>query len=156
MKPLMPRDDYQKWFESSNSCLLCQPDEQIVLKEYKHWLFIVNRAPYRRYHTMIIPKRHVKHLHRLNYQETITLPKVYQDVMKRYKSTGVKLEDGEKPDRYLVMIHASQEGLETKERPEHLHIHFLPYRTGLLSPLMLPETIKFKLDSFIKKIRSYG
>ncbi len=102
---------------------------------------------------MIVPIRHVEHFHRLNQKELLELPKVYDDIMKKFKILKIKLEDGMKPDRYLFMLHCTQEGEYIPDRPPHIHIHFLPYRSGLLSFLILPETIKFNLNRFINRMR---
>jgi len=158
MIKLMGRTDYQKWFNLyKQACLLCQPKKQIILAEYDHWLLILNKAPYRRYHTMLMPKKHIKYFQDLNVEQLVDYQKSLKDTLDRFEKADIRLENGEKPPRFLVMIHAAYESWEaadgTNTRPEHLHVHVMPYITGLLDSIVDPEVLNIDHNSFVKKIR---
>ena len=58
---MLSREEYEKWYKKipANECTFCNWQKyQIVLKEFDNWIWIACNAPYWRYHTMILPKRH--------------------------------------------------------------------------------------------------
>ena len=64
-KKLMSRVEYDAWLKGlpDNFCPFCDwRNSQIVLYEGHTWVWVANIAPYWRYHTMFIPKRHITEL----------------------------------------------------------------------------------------------
>lgn len=156
MKKLLNRQDYDKWFEKhKDKCLLCQPEKQILIQDFMLWSWIVNIGPYRKYHTMLVPKRHIKYLSEVDGIEFAELTYIYDEIMDRYRKAEL-MENGKPVIRFLITIRARYSDFDyegkTNARPEHLHIHFFPDSSKLLDPILDPEASKIDLDKFIKAL----
>jgi diadenosine tetraphosphate (Ap4A) HIT family hydrolase len=74
---ILSRQEYYEERKKSTSpeCVLCH-QKQLVLGETKYWRWIAARAPYWKYHTMIVPKRHFVELYEINDEEWNELKKL--------------------------------------------------------------------------------
>src|SRR5680860_861547 len=91
---LLSRDDYYAHTQGkiSKMCPFCH-ERQIVLHNGKEWTWIASIAPYVRYHTMLVPKRHVTKVSELTvseWKEFNLLQKKISNENKKKKVTGLK------------------------------------------------------------------
>ncbi len=99
-------------------CIFCNSNEigHEVFYESQNFYCICNIRPVFPGHSLIIPKRHMKSLLRMNEQEVEELPSVVKVAMltikKAYKSTG-----------FNIVV---QDGKDAGASIEHLHFHILP------------------------------
>ena len=156
MKKMLSRKEYEKWFNAyKGDCMLCDLDKQFILREYKHWLWIVNIAPYWRYHTMVIPRRHILHLSEIRLSEWTEFRIIYEDVIGAYREAKFKHANGTDIVKYLIMIRARDYNLDHSQdikRPDHLHIHFLPDAIGKLDPLLEEQASEIPLEEIYSKL----
>lgn len=158
MIQMIARDKYETYIAKLNpkNCILCDLGKQIVIKEFKLWTWIINLSPYWEYHTMLIPKRHAVNVADLNMNELYELGSIYTEILDKLKVAGFKHSDGKLISKYLVMIRTRFDGVDYSTdiaRPDHLHIHFLPDRKGMLTPLLNDKAYKIPLKGFLAKLR---
>lgn len=55
-----PRTEYRKHIDALvGGCAFCADQEDFVIKKYTHWDWVFAAFPYRKYHTMLVPSRHI-------------------------------------------------------------------------------------------------
>lgn len=105
---------------NESACPFCSIDDQIQY-ETKNALAILDKYPVTRYHTLIIPKRHVDSFFNMNLDE-------YSDciyLMKVVKSTLSKLDPTISGFNMGV-----NDGYDAGQTVNHCHIHLIPRRSG--------------------------
>lgn len=142
MKKLLTRKQYDKYFKKipDNVCTFCQWEKhQIILKEFEHWLWIANLAPYWRWHTMLIPKRHFVEYHEMTFLEAGELTTAILYANKRMLDAKLEREDGTLVEkivhfwRYRANRFDPQSGTV---RPNHFHLHITPDKDHLWDPIL--------------------
>lgn len=141
-QPLMSRPVYEAWLASlpPETCTFCEWQRyQIVLASTDTWLWILNRSPYWKYHTMLTPKRHIEEMSELSVVETGELFKIYQiavDSLKRHEST---LPIDERSGKYIFFWRFRSEFQTNKSgqrKIKHFHLHLAPDQEGMFDPLL--------------------
>lgn len=99
---LLSRDEYyqqRRTKAGQNKCVLCY-EPQVVLGETEHWTWVAALAPYWQYHTMILPKRHIKEMNQLSdteWSEFKNIEKAATNIYKKNEAvdeeTGVILQN---------------------------------------------------------------
>lgn len=141
---LLSRNEYATWLKSlaPGACPFCEWWRyQIVLHEGAHWLWIACRAPYWRFHTMLVPKRHFKELAEVAVVEIGELLGMYSSAMQKLKSISPTVS-GEPIDRYLMFWRLRESAWESKtetRRMEHFHMHLVPDLPGRFDPILDPD-----------------
>ena len=132
---LFTRHEYDTEFLPSipkGTCSFCEWWRyQSVIKEFKHWLWIQNRAPYWYFHTMFIPKRHFVQESEMTLHEMADLVQAkdyaFEQVSKLTfpagKNKGKLVEKFVYFHRYRVN---SFDAVSGTTRPDHFHDHFTP------------------------------
>lgn len=135
-KKLLSREEYERWMQSlpADRCLLCEPHEQIVLGASEFWYWIANVAPYWRYHTMLIPKRHIRDMAHLTLDEFADFQRFEREIVNHLVGLGLQHQDGRSVDQFIMMIRVREKGIQngsTYKKPEHLHVHLIPDKEGV-------------------------
>ena len=138
---MIPREMYESWFHAlhTRQCLLCDPSQQIIIKSWDKWLWIVNISPYFEYHTMVVPKRHILDLGDITIEEFAEFKKVYFEVVNGYAKGKFKHQDGKPVMKHLWFVRSRDMNFDHSadiSRPEHLHIHVSPDYKGFFDPIL--------------------
>jgi len=137
MSKLMTREQYNEYIKNYAGCAFCHYDEdQIILKEFEHWVWIANIAPYVPYHTLIIPKRHFTEFEDQTFKEAGELLSVLHFAKK-------KLLDLKEVDRVVHFWRFRDENapVEALKIP-HFHLNLMPDKEGSWNPILNPEAYK--------------
>lgn len=141
-KHLMNREEYDKWFEKlpKDICTFCQWEKyQIILREFDRWVWIANIAPYWRWHTMIISKRHFVRYSDMTFKEAGELPFVFDYAEKKILDSELKRKDGSLIEKvvYFWRFRANRfDPVSGTVRPDHFHIHLSPDKDHLWDPIV--------------------
>ncbi|MCL4367096.1 hypothetical protein M1563_02915 [Patescibacteria group bacterium] len=152
---LLSRQEYERWLKTlpRESCTLCEWGKyQIVLKEMHFWVWIACLAPYRKFHTMFIPKRHIESIGELIIWEWLELVRLYQYALWRFRELDIT-------DRYLIFWRKRDSYIDSKtgtRKLTHLHIHFIPDREHCFDPILDSNAIRIdNIEKLIQKISSH-
>ena len=152
---MMSRKDYDKWLKKlpPNVCTFCQWEKyQIVLKEFEHWVWIASLAPYWRYHTMFISKRHFEKFADMTFREAGELPTAIDYGEKKMLESGLERVGGTKVEKvvYFWRYRFNRfDPISGTVRPAHFHIHLTPDKDHLWDPII--EKDAHKIDVKILK-----
>jgi diadenosine tetraphosphate (Ap4A) HIT family hydrolase len=142
MAKLMTRKEYDTWYKTipENACTFCDWQKyQIVLKEFEHWVWIANIAPYWKWHTMIIPKRHFEKYSDMTFMEAGELVSVIDYGEKKLLSSNLLRSDGSKVEKVVYFWRFRFNRFDEKSgtiRPAHFHIHLCPDKDHLWDPII--------------------
>lgn len=151
---LLSREDYADWLRiiPKGECPFCEWKKyQYVLYEGKYWLWIACRAPYWKYHTMMIPKRHFVELNQLTVVEMGELIEVYSIAIEKFRKQKVVIDD-EIVDRLLFFWRLRDNPHEDKSdtnRMTHFHMHLTPDKAGLLDPVLDSSSCEWNPKDFV-------
>ncbi len=132
--PLISRDDYEQWTKGipDGHCPICHVKEQILLGESKYFVWIANISPYWKYHTMIVPKRHIDYFSKLTRLELIDFQSFLKRITKHLLSIGLAYDDGSPLTQFLTMFRESADKSKTGYyKMDHLHVHLVPEKRGV-------------------------
>jgi len=144
----MTREDYDIWLKKlpPNVCTFCEWEKyQIVLKEFEHWVWIENIAPYWDYHTLIISKRHFEKYGDMTFKEAGELISVIDYGTKKIIDGKLKRKDGSLIEKVLYMWRDRFNRFDPISgtiRPAHFHLLLSPDRDHSFDPILDPEAHK--------------
>jgi diadenosine tetraphosphate (Ap4A) HIT family hydrolase len=100
-------------------CALARHDATVndAIAASEHGLVLLNRFGQRRGHLMVLPRRHVEHIHELTWPAYSALQRLAYDA-------GIAVQRVVQPVRIFNALLGSGASLETSYA--HLHIHVLP------------------------------
>lgn len=154
---LLSRKEYENFLKSlpKNICSFCENKKyQIILKEWKHWIWIVNLFPYWHYHTLLFPKRHIKEFSQLTIKEMEELKKITIFVIGKYKQKKLRLKNGDKLRKYVFFWRLREDNrdlISGNIRPNHFHIHIAPDKDHLWDPIIDSTANQFNFKDFLKQ-----
>lgn len=131
---LISRKEYEEFVKTipEGACLLCEPQKQIVLGDSKHWIWIANISPYWKYHTMLVPKKHINYFSELNQEELLDFQKFHRQLCRHLLSLELTHSDGKKVNQFLTMFRESTDHNDPSYyKTDHLHIHLVPDERGV-------------------------
>lgn len=147
---LLTRAEYENALTTipEKECSFCAWEKyQIRLHEGDHWVWIACRAPYWKYHTMLIPKEHRVQMSDLTVAEMGELFEMYSWAVDRFRT---KVNQ----DISLIFFRRFRDGSVVTpfgvKRPNHFHLHLTPDREGLFDPLLEQDATKWDWASLIK------
>ena len=127
-------------------CRLCDPKKQILLGVSEHWVWIADIAPYWKYHTMFVSKKHIEDITEISTEQFTDLRSFYLKVKNHLLSLKLRYENGKLVDQFILMLRLRENNMpdgSTYPKPQHLHIHFIPDHEGVA---------RFKIDETAKDI----
>jgi len=150
---LLTREEYDIWFKDipENACTFCDWKKyQIVLKEFEHWIWIANIAPYWKWHTMIIPKRHFEKYADMTFMEAGELVSVIDYGEKKLLESNLKRSDGSKVEKvvYFWRFRFNRfDPVSGTVRPAHFHMHLTPDKDHLWDKILDKDahTVNFNI-----------
>lgn len=100
--------------------------DDLTIKKYGQWVLVYAQFPYRKYHTLLIPKRHVTHFSELDTKELTEFASITEDVEKMYRESGVIGDTSIYGEHLFTSWRARSKGEVEKKSVSHLHVHFFP------------------------------
>ena len=152
VKKLLTRKQYDNWFKEipENVCTFCDWEKyQIVLKEFEHWVWIANIAPYWKWHTMIISKRHFERYADMTFLEAAELTEVIGYGEKKMLDAKLVRNDGSLVEKivYFWRYRFNRfDPISGTIRPAHFHIHLTPDKDHLWDPIIDKDAYKVKIE----------
>ena len=148
MNRLLSRKGYDELMKDgfSHNCLFCDPNKQIVLGTSEYWLWVANIAPYWKYHTLFVSKKHKEDIAELTHAEFSDFQHFYSEIKNHLLLLKLKQHDSKPLDQFILMFRIREEDIPDGSiypKPKHLHIHFVPDRGGV---------DRFKIDETAKDI----
>ena len=156
---LLSRREYEGWLKAMppDYCAFCDwRVNQIVLEETPHWLWIANRAPYWRYHTMFVSKRHLRELGELNVSEVGGLVDIYTHAIERFRKAKLARADGTSIQKYVLFWRLRDNLMDVVSgnmRPDHFHIHLAPDKDHLWDPIVDEGAVDIDMKKFIRRMK---
>lgn len=140
---LLTREEYDSWVKTIKTCTFCEWNKyQVVLKEFKYWVWIASIAPYWKYHTMIIPKRHFEKYSEINHKEAKELVKAINYGEDKILNSNLYRTDGSKIEKVVYFWRYRKnryDPVSGNMRPSHFHLHLIPDRDHLWDPVVDPN-----------------
>ena len=137
-------------------CVLCN-SEQIVLASGKHWDWVAAKAPYWKYHTMLVPKRHITMIGEINPEEWEEFIDLHNKITYIYDNSSLTMENGE-PLQNVLIFWRKRHILFNKtlqaNNVDHLHIHFACDREHFLDPISDEHAALWDVNIFRDKIKN--
>jgi|GEM_PF-1482331 len=124
-------DGYDEHVRSlAGACAFCRMAEHLDIERLAAWTWVYAAFPYRRYHTLLVPKRHVTRFSELRSEELSELVEAVALAEERYLAAGIV---GEPPAAggHLVLSWRLRAAFDpTKQSVQHLHLHLYPRPDG--------------------------
>jgi diadenosine tetraphosphate (Ap4A) HIT family hydrolase len=122
------RSEYEKHLEHlAGECAFCKMSPELNIREYKSWTWTFAAFPYRKYHTLIIPRRHILSFSQLNPDEINELQTIIEDIEADYQESGIVGKHSEFGDQLLTLWRfRTKNENEKKKSVAHFHMHVYP------------------------------
>jgi len=158
LKPTIPleRGEYLEWSKllPDKGCMLCDwQDWQLVLKEYNNWVWVYSCAPYKKWNSMLIPKRHIEYMHELTPSEWQDFSCIMQEMYGVFHTINDESE-------YIWLWRTRDKNFDKEstkkkgKRFSHLHVHFMPEASRWIDPALDPQAHDEK--TFLKMVKAVG
>lgn len=123
-----PREKYQSHLNKlDGACAFCSMGVALNIREYELWTWVYAAFPYRKYHTLVVPKRHIVTFSDLDQAELAELKVVLKGAATVYAETGLVKEGSLFGDQlYLSWRERGVTESNTKRSVSHFHIHLYP------------------------------
>jgi len=133
---------YGNYLKTLKGCPFCGNIKSRILLENSGAFLTCNKAPYHKYHLLIIPKRHVEVIKDLTWEESVDIFAL--------SLTGIKILNGVGLNDCSILI---RDGNILGKSVKHLHCHIIP--NGVLEDTSInSKTRKFlnkKEEKLLKK-----
>lgn len=143
----LTRKQYYKWLslQSKDKCLFCDwKENQVLHKEFKHWIWIDNIAPYWNYYGVLVPKRHFEEYKDMTEKEGKELSLVTDYVAKKIIDVSPKLTG----EFNQVQFIWRKRFINEENRPTHFHINVGPDCDGRLNSTINKSAYKKDTSMF--------
>lgn len=130
-------------------CSLCHEDESLILKEFKYWNLVFCKAPYWKYHLLLVPKRHFKEFTDMNSQELEEFNKTIKYTLETLQSANLKYDDGEPVEMFLFFWRVRDRNYDPVgkvKKTDHFHLHIVPEKEHMWEPILDKEAWDIDMD----------
>jgi diadenosine tetraphosphate (Ap4A) HIT family hydrolase len=128
---LKARNGADYWYggiwKTVNKCVFCDLRKRYIIKELNGMVLTVNIYPYIDGSLMIVPKRHLTHIKDLSTEEWEAV-RILEYVAKKMLKAIFGYES-----LWLVYREGGSSYETSQKTVEHMHIHLMPYREGLVN-----------------------
>ncbi len=155
-KKLLSRKEYENFLKNlpKKCCSFCEYKKyQIVLKEWKYWIWIVNLSPYWYHHTLLVSRRHFEEFPQLTIKELTQLKEAITFVTNKYRQKKLRLKDGTRIQKYVFFWRLRDnkyDSISGNTRMGHFHIHIAPDKDHLWDPVVDSTANQFDFREFLK------
>jgi diadenosine tetraphosphate (Ap4A) HIT family hydrolase len=148
---LLSRDEYFSWLKTlpDTYCPFCDASNNIVIKSTAYWRLILCRAPYWKYHFMLIPKRHFKEYFEMSAMEHCELFELQHYTFKKLVEAELTHSDGSTIDRYLFFWRFREDSFDPITqtlKPDHFHFHIVPEKEHLWDAVLDEKAADIDID----------
>ncbi|MFA6407793.1 MAG: HIT domain-containing protein [Candidatus Paceibacterota bacterium] len=124
-KPL-PRNKYKTHLKDLNGgCAFCKKPSDLVIKEYKNWVWVFSAFPYKKYHTLLFSKRHIIKFSELDVKELGELKKILGEIEYYYREKKIICKNSKFGDQ-IFFSWRSRYNDKIKKSVSHFHLHIYP------------------------------
>ena len=120
-------------------CPFCTLHRQRVLVKNAAWAWIICRRPYRAFHTLLVPLRHLHRMEDLTTKEWELFLSLKQRATLDLRLGGFSVQ-GKPIENTIMMIR--ERGIAKDIASDHLHVHLLPEFEGMLNPICEADAAK--------------
>ncbi len=158
---LLTREEYYLYLKEievsfpADYCSFCQDQGALMLKEFKYWKLIFCKAPYWKYHLMLVPKRHFKEFTQMNKEEQEEFNKAIKYTLGVLRSAKLKYDDGKLVDVFLFFWRVrdqNRDPIALVRKTDHFHFHIVPEKEhsweSILDPNARDIDVGFLKDLF--------
>jgi len=107
---------YTKYLKTLKKCPFCELEKSEILKQNKHAILTLAKAPYTKDHLLVLPKKHVFKLNDLTKEEKDALEALeyyaLKKLHKKHKNVSVLYREGNKK--------------QVGKSIDHMHYHIIP------------------------------
>ncbi len=156
VRKLLTRKTYEKFLADlpKERCPFCDYRKyQIVLREGKNWVWVAALAPYWRYHTMLIPKRHFRYFWDMKEAEIKELTKLTRVIIQFYREKKLHRRDKSLIKQYVFFWRLRDnlyDPISKNIRYDHFHIHIAPDKDHSWEPIIDPKAHLWDVNEFRK------
>lgn len=152
MSLLGSHDEYVKRLEElEGKCAFCSPQEGLVIREYIYWTWEYCKYPYWKYHTLLMPKRHMTGLSELTKSELVELQTVIGKVEMAFIRSGIVSENSTFGTQ-LLMFWRKRFDESYKKPVAHLHLHVAPERKGHMDLMFSKDATDIDMDLLRREV----
>lgn len=156
MNQLLSRDEYyaKRGDIPADVCVLCSM-EQVVIATAKHWDWVAALAPYWKYQTMLVPKRHIAKVSDLSAEEMGEFLELHDQIVASYRDAEITFKDGTKLQNVLIFWrhrYTLYNDAINANNIDHLHIHFACDREHFLDPITEADAASWNPKIFEGKL----
>lgn len=128
---LPARDGYDRFVEElDGACAFCTMTSNLDIRKFAAWTWVYAAFPYRRFHTLLVPTRHVERLSELTPDEMAGLQEAQAYAEDAYASAGIVGDEGIEGGHLLSFWRYRVAHDPMKQSVRHLHLHICPFPTG--------------------------
>lgn len=125
-KPL-PRSAYKQHLEHlGDACAFCSRADALGIEEYENWVWAYSAFPYRKYHTLLISKRHIVQFSELSAKELEELTRITKGITQLYKDAEIVSKTSTLGDQLFFSWRMRDELEGEKKAVSHFHLHIYP------------------------------
>jgi len=155
---LLSREEYYSYLKEleslpSDYCSFCQDQADLTLKEFIYWNLVFCKAPYWKYHLMLVPKRHFKKFTEMSSEEQKEFNKAIKYTLETLQSANLKYNNGEPVGMYLFfwrMRDRDYDPVANVRKTEHFHFHIVPEKEHMLEPVLDNEACNIDVEGLKK------
>ncbi len=126
MKHPLPRKEYAKHLKSLKGvCAFCSDRDSLLIKKFRHWGWYFAAFPYRKYHTLLVSKRHVTEFTELRAAELSELKLAIKHIETHYRAKGIVSASSRFGDQFFFAWRSRYDG-RAKPSLAHFHLHIYP------------------------------
>lgn len=131
------KEEMDQLNKKDDACVFCVSNPELQISEYTYWTWAFADLPYWKYHTLLIPKRHILRFHELSAEESLELGTITQEIEQKYRDTKILGEQS----RFGVQLLSFWRSRywTSKKNTQHLHLHFTPEFEGAWNSILDPE-----------------
>lgn len=140
------RKEYGKHLtDLDGKCAFCGNNEKLTLKKFKHWTWVFSAFPYKKHHTLLIPKRHITRLSELNLEELNEFTAILAEIEMSYRHSKIIDKVSLNGDQ-MFFSWRSRHDDSIKKSVAHFHLHIYPKFATVDDLLLDPEASDYQMD----------
>lgn len=128
---ILPRSEYGSYVASlQGRCAFCN-QRDLLLKDIGTWRWMWSKFPYQKYHTLLVPHRHVVSFSELTQNELGSLQQALVELRKIYEVAFPPTTSELESSNHMVYTWRERSVVgDDKKSVSHLHLHVHPMKEG--------------------------
>jgi len=137
---------YNKYLKKNHSCPFCHLIKGEIIKENKHAILTLARAPYIKDHLLVISKKHAIKLNSLSKKQKDAIESLIYYGMKKLH----------KKHKNVTILYREGNKKEVGKSVNHIHYHLIPdMKVGVLNIWKINKREFLSEQEYIKKIKKF-